>query len=399
MQHDIIYLDHSATTPLDPRVREMMEPYFSKLFFNPGGMYIGGLQAGRAVSEARVKIAESLGCDPNEVIFTSGGTEANNLALRGTMLAHSEPGHIITTAVEHHAILHTCEALEKLGHEVTVLPVDGEGLVSVDQIRDALRPNTRIVSVMWANNEIGTIQPIEEIAELLQNHSAVFHTDAVQAAGKVAIDLRKVPVDFLSLSGHKFYGPKGVGVLIARHGKKLLAQVTGGGQEQNRRSGTENVPGIVGIAEALKLSVDNLETENVRLIKIREHAFERITNEFEYIRVNGPRKNRLPNNLHVSFWGIEGESILLMLNQNGVCASTGSACTSATLDASHVVTALGIDTAWAHGGLRLSFGKSNTIEQVDQVIDWLIPIVAELRKMSPVTPDQMTDARKNADFS
>lgn len=399
MQHKVIYLDHSATTPLDPQVREAMEPYFSELFFNPGGMYLGGLQAGHAVTDARQKIADALGCDPAEVVFTSGGTEANNLALRGTMSAHTDPGHIITTAVEHHSILHTCDALEKLGHEVTILPVDGEGRVTVGQVHNALRPNTRIVSVMWANNEIGTIQPIEEIAELLRDHSAVFHTDAVQAVGKIAIGLQKTPIDFLSLSGHKFYGPKGVGVLIARRGKKLLPQVTGGGQESNRRSGTENVPGIVGIAEALKLSVENLETENARLIALREYAFERILNEFEHIRVNGPRENRLPNNLHVSFWGIEGESILLKLNQNRVCASTGSACTSATLDASHVVTALGIDVTWAHGGLRLSFGKSNTIEQVDQVIDWLHPIVDELRKMSPVTPDQMTNARGSADFS
>ncbi len=386
MQDDI-YLDHAATTPLDPIVFEAMKPWMKENFWNPGGFYAGGFAAKDAVGEAREIVAEILGCLPGEIIFTSGGSESDNLALRGVMNAKPrEKFHMITSSIEHHAVLHTAEDLAKDGHEVSVLQVKKTGRVSLDNLQNALKENTRLVSIMMANNEIGTIQPIKEISKFLQNtgKNIYFHTDAVQGGAILDCNVKKLGVDLLSLSGHKFYGPRGVGVLFVKAGTPLRAQITGGSQEYDRRAGTENIAGIIGFAKALQLAGEKRKGEAIRLAELRDHGIKRIQNEIQHTRLNGSHEHRLPNNINISFWGVEGEGILLMLDERGICASTGSACTSADLDASHVILATGQGHGWAHGSIRFSLGKLTTKELLDHAIDELKKIITYLRSISPV---------------
>jgi cysteine desulfurase len=383
----IIYLDHAATTPLDPIVFEEMKPWMTQECWNPGGFYAGGFAAKDAVGRARETVAEVLGCMPGEIIFTSGGSESDNLALRGVM--NSKPGtkyHMITSSIEHHAILHTAEDLARDGHEVSVLQVEKDGRVSLENLEKAIRESTKLISIMMANNEIGTIQPIKEISEFLRNtgKNIVFHTDAVQGAVHLDCNVEKLGVDLLSLSGHKFYGPRGMGALYVRAGTQLRPQITGGGQEFNRRAGTENVAGIVGFAKALQLATERRNGEAIRVSQLRDHAIQRIQNEIKHVRLNGSHAHRLPNNINFSFWGVEGEGILLKLDERGICASTGSACTSADLEASHVILATGQGHGWAHGSIRFTLGKATTKELLDRAIDELKIIITYLRSISPV---------------
>ncbi len=384
-----IYLDYAATTPLAPEVLEVMKPWMTEQCWNPGGFYAGGFAAKDAVGYARETVAEILGCMPGEIIFTSGGSESDNLALRGVMNAQpGEKGHLITSSIEHHAVLYTAEDLAKDGHEVSVLQVKQDGRVSLENLKKAIRENTKLVSIMMANNEIGTVQSIKEISKFLQDtgKGVFLHTDAVQAAAHLDCNVEKLGVDLLSLSGHKFYGPRGVGALFVKAGTPLRAQITGGSQEFDRRAGTENLAGIVGFAKALQLASAGRKSEAIRLSQLRDHAIGRIQNEIEHTRLNGSHEHRLPNNINISFWGVEGEGILLMLDERGVCASTGSACTSADLDASHVILATGQGHGWAHGSIRFSLGKSTTKELLDHAIDELKEVIAYLRSISPVPP-------------
>ena len=383
-----IYLDHAATTPLSPEVFEAMKPWMAEKYWNPGGFYAGGFAAKEALGHARETVAEILNCMPREIIFTSGGSESDNLALRGVM--NSIPGekhHMITSAIEHHAILHTAEDLAKDGHDISVLPVGENGRISLENLKKILREDTKLVSIMMANNEIGTIQPIKEISDLLQNASknVIFHTDAVQGATHLDCNVQKLGVDLLSLSGHKFYGPRGVGALFVKAGTLLRPQITGGGQEYGRRAGTENIAGIIGFAKALQLASKSRAKESIRLSQLRDYAIARIKAEIQHTHLNGSHEHRLPNNINFSFWGVEGESILLLLDEKGVCASTGSACTSTELDASHVILATGQGHGWAHGSIRFSLGKSTTKKLLDKTIDELKNIITHLRAISPVS--------------
>jgi cysteine desulfurase len=382
-----IYLDHAATTPLAPEVFEEMKPWLSEQYWNPGGIYSGGFIAKEAIGNARESVAEILGCLPGEIIFTSGGSEANNLALRGVM--NSTPkktGHMITSAIEHHSVLHTAEDLAIDGHTISILQVENDGRVSLENLKNAIRENTKLVSVMMANNEIGTIQPIKAISTFLQNtdKNILLHTDAVQCGSTLDCSIEKLNVDLLSLSGHKFYGPRGVGALFVKSGTPLRTQMTGGAQEHGYRAGTENVAGIIGFAKALQLAKENKSNEAISLSQLREHGIQRIQKEIENVRLNGSHEHRLPNNINVSFWGVEGESILLMLDEKGISASTGSACTSADLDASHVVLAIGQGHGWAHGSIRFSLGKSTTKESLNFAIDELKKVITYLRSISSV---------------
>lgn len=382
-----IYLDHAATTPLAPEVFEAMKPWMTEKCWNPGGFYAGGFEVKEALGHARETVAEILGCMPGEIIFTSGGSESDNLALRGVM--NSIPGekhHMITSSIEHHAILHTAEDLAKDGHEVSVLQVEKNGRVSLENLEKSVRENTKLVSIMMANNEIGTIQPIKEISSFLQNigKNIYFHTDAVQSVTHLNCDVQKLGVDLLSLSGHKFYGPRGIGALFVKAGTPLRTQITGGGQEYGRRAGTENIAGIIGLTKALQIADKTRKQESIRLSQLRDHAIERIQSEIQHVRLNGSHEHRLPNNVNFSFWGVEGEGILLMLDERGICASTGSACTSADLDASHVILATGQGHGWAHGSIRFSLGKSTNKESLDKAINELKDIIAYLRSISPV---------------
>lgn len=382
-----IYLDHAATTPLNPEVFEAMKPWMTEDCWNPGGFYAGGFEAKAALGNARETVAEILGCMPGEIIFTSGGSESDNLALRGVMNAvPGEKHHMITSSIEHHAILHTAEDLAKDGHEVSVLQVENNGRVSLENFKKAIRENTKLVSIMMANNEIGTTQPIKELSDFLQStgKNIFLHTDAVQGATHLDCNVKKLGVDMLSLSGHKFYGPRGVGVLFVKAGTPLRTQITGGGQEYGRRAGTENMAGIIGFATALRLAAEERKGESIRISQLRDHAIQRIQTEIPHARLNGSHEHRLPNNVNFSFWGVEGEGILLMLDERGICASTGSACTSADLDASHVILATGQGHGWAHGSIRLSLGKATTKELLDKAIDELKDIITYLRSISPV---------------
>lgn len=384
---DLIYLDNAATTPLDPEVLEAMLPYFGEKFENPGGMYAGAFFAQEELNKARETVAEILHCMPREVIFTSGGSESDNLALRGVMnYAPFDSAHMITCDVEHHAILHTAEDLEKFGHKVTTLPVDRDGRVSTSDLQEAITDETRLVSIMMANNEIGTIQPIKEISEIIRSSgkNIYLHTDAVQATSYLDLNVEKLGVDMMSLSGHKIYGPRGVGALYVKAGTPIRSQITGGGQEFGLRAGTENIAGIVGFAKALQLAESRKKSETLRLAKLRDHAIKRLLNEIPNTILNGSHEHRIANNINVSFWGVEGESILLHLDRVGICAATGSACTSNDLDASHVIMAIGQDHNWAHGSVRLSLGKSTTQKDLDFAIDNLKSIVADLRKFTPI---------------
>ena len=387
MKHTRIYADHAATTAVSPAALEAMLPYFTSGYGNPSSLYAFGQQAKSDLEEARATVARCLNAQPEEIYFTSGGTEADNWALRGvaelTALKGKKGGHIITTAIEHHAILHTAQWLEKQGYEVTYLPVDGEGRVDPAVVEAAIRPDTILISVMAANNEIGTIEPIAEIGAIARAHKVLFHTDAVQAVGHIPVDVQAWNVDLLSLSGHKFGGPKGVGVLYMKKPLRLPALILGGGQEKGRRSGTENVPGAVGLAAALSEAVDHMEGENLRLAALRDKLLEGLT-KLPYTKATGSLTHRLPGTASFVFEGVEGEALLLHLDAKGICASSGSACSSASLDPSHVLLAIGLPHAIAHGSLRLSLGPDNTEADVEYMLKEVPAVVDYLREMSPV---------------
>ncbi len=383
-----VYLDHAATTAVDPRVVEAMLPYWTERYGNPSSIYALGREAHQAIEQARQTVAEILNCAPTEVIFTSCGTESDNLAVRGVAFERRQrlkKNHLITLPIEHHAIGHTMEQLQKVfGFEVSYVPVDRYGMVDPADVEKAIRPDTALISIMYANNEVGTIEPIAEIGEIAQAHNIPFHTDAVQAGGTLSLDVRRLKVDLLSLSAHKFYGPKGVGVLYARKGVPLLPMQTGGGHERNRRAGTENVAYIVGLATALRLAYEEAEESNARIARLRDRLIAGVLERIPDSQLTGHPTQRLPNSASFVFKYIEGESILLNLDLMGVAASSGSACTSASLEPSHVLTAMGLPHEVAHGSLRMTLGKENTEEDVDYVLDILPGIIAKLRKMSPL---------------
>ncbi len=380
-----IYFDHAATTSVKPEVLEAMLPYFTEKYGNASSIYSLGRENKKAIDDAREKVAKALNALPKEIFFTSGGTEADNWALEGIAFANQAKGkHIITTNIEHHAILHTCKFLEKQGFEVSYVPVDNKGIVHVEDIEKAIRPDTILISIMFANNEIGTIQPIKEIGALAKEKGIYFHTDAVQAIGNIPIDVKDMNIDLLSLSAHKFYGPKGVGVLYIRDGVRISSMLHGGAQERGKRASTENVAGIVGLGKAIELATENIEQYNTKLMKLRDRAIKEILEKIPYSRLNGDEKNRLPGNVNISFEFIEGESILLMLDMKGICASSGSACTSGSLDPSHVLLAIGLPHEIAHGSLRLTFGEENTDSDLDYLLETLPPIIEKLRAMSPL---------------
>ena len=380
-----IYMDNAATTRVKQEVLEEMLPFFTENYGNPSSIYALGGKSKSAVEKARGQVAEALNADKKEIYFTGGGSESDNWAIKGVALKNRDKGnHIITTKIEHHAVLHTCEYLEKNGFEVTYLDVDEYGLISLDELKNAITDKTILISIMYANNEIGTIQPIKEIGQIAKEHKIYFHTDAVQAVGNVKIDVKDENIDLLSLSAHKIYGPKGVGVLYIKNGVKLESLIAGGGQERRKRAGTENVPGIVGLGKAIEIAYENLEENNNYLLKLRERLINKIEQTIPYIRLNGHRTKRLPGNVNFCFEYIEGESLLLSLDMIGVAASSGSACTSGTLDPSHVLLAIGLPHGIAHGSLRLSLGSFNTAEEIDYVVENLAVIVDRLRKMSPL---------------
>ena len=380
-----IYLDYAATTPVHPDVLEAMLPYFNQSFGNPSAIYSYGQEARSAVDQARESLAALIGCRSEEIIFTSGGTEADNMALTGVLMANEKKGnHIITCAIEHHAILETCHQLEKRGYKVSYLPVDSDGLVSPDDVRQAITPQTVLVSIALANNEIGTIQPIAEISKVAKEAGVLLHTDAVQAVGRIPVDVSELGVDLLSISSHKLYGPKGVGALYVKKGTRISPILYGGGQERGRRSGTENTAGIVGLGKAAALAHQSLAKEAERLTALRERLIDSILGGIDHSRLNGHRQQRLPNNANFGFDFVEGESIVLNLDLKGICASTGSACSSASLEPSHVLLALGIPAQQAHGSLRLTLGRLTTDEDIDTVLEVLPLIIARLRAMSPL---------------
>ena len=384
----LIYLDNAATTKTSEEVVAAMLPYFTEYYGNPSSVYEFASESKKAVSNARRTIAETLGAQENEIYFTAGGSEADNWALKATAEAYQSKGkHIITTKIEHHAILHTAEYLEKRGFEITYIGVDENGVVKVDELEKAIRPDTILISVMFANNEIGTIQPIKEIGRIAKEHGILFHTDAVQAFGQVPIDVDEYNIDMLSSSGHKINGPKGIGFLYIRKGVKIRSFVHGGAQERKRRAGTENVPGIVGYGAAAERAVRTMKERTAKEIELRDYLINRLTTEIPYSRLNGDRVKRLPNNVNVSFQFIEGESMLLMLDQNGICGSSGSACTSGSLDPSHVLLAIGVPHEVAHGSLRLTLSDETTKEDLDFTVDKLKEIVQYLRSMSPLYED------------
>lgn len=386
----IIYLDNAATTRTRPEVAEAMLPYFTEFYGNPSSVYDFSTPAKRAVQEAREIIAGSIGAQAREIYFTGCGTEADNWALKATADAYREKGnHIITSKIEHHAILHTCEYLEKHGFEVTYLDVDENGVVKLEQLKKMIRPTTILISIMFANNEIGTIQPIREIGEIAREHDILFHTDAVQAYGHLPIDVDALHIDMMSASGHKINGPKGVGFLYIRTGVKIRSFMHGGAQERKRRAGTENVPGIVGFGKAAQLAMPAMEERARCEGELRDYLMDRIMEEIPYTRINGDCTNRLPNNANFAFQFIEGESLLIMLDSKGICGSSGSACTSGSLDPSHVLLAIGLPHEIAHGSLRLTLSEENTKEEMDFVVDSIKEIVQRLRNMSPLYEDFM----------
>ncbi|WP_394339033.1 cysteine desulfurase NifS [Methanofollis sp. UBA420] len=381
----LVYMDHAATTPVKPDVLEAMLPYFSEKFGNPSSLYALARDSKEAVEHARAQVAAAIGASPDEIFFTAGGSESDNWAIKGTAFANRKKGdHIITTAIEHHAVLHTCEYLEKQGFTVTYLPVDNYGMVDPADVEAAITDRTVLITVMAANNEIGTLQPIREIGRIARAHGIPFHTDAVQAVGAVPIDVKADTIDMLSLSGHKFYGPKGIGALYVRKGTRLDSLVHGGGQERRRRAGTENLPGIVGLGKAIEMATTDIEGHAAHIAAMRDRLREGILAAIPDTILNGHPTQRLPNNLNVSFRYIEGESVLLMLDAHGICASTGSACSSASLEPSHVLLAIGLPHETAHGSLRLTLGDLTTDEDVDHVLEVLPTIVARLRSMSPL---------------
>ncbi|WP_312906797.1 cysteine desulfurase NifS [Tissierella praeacuta] len=380
-----IYMDNAATTPVKKEVLEEMIPYFTEKYGNPSSVYSLGSLSKRAVEEAREKVANSIGANKKEIFFTGGGSEADNWAIKGIAYANKNKGnHIITTKIEHHAILHTCEYLQKNGFEVTYLDVDEYGLIDLEELKKAITDKTILISIMFANNEIGTIQPIKKIGEIAKEKNIYFHTDAVQAMGHIRINVKELNIDLLSMSSHKFYGPKGIGALYIRQGVKIDSLISGGGQERNRRAGTENVPAIVGMGKAIELAYENLDEHNDKLIKLRDSLIQKIQSNISYVRLNGHPTHRLPGNVNMCFRFIEGESLLLSLDMEGIAGSSGSACTSGSLDPSHVLLAIGLPHEIAHGSLRLSLGDFNTEEEIDYVVEKLVKIVDRLRMMSPL---------------
>ena len=380
-----IYLDHSATTKLKKEVLDTILPFLTEQYGNPSTIYTLGREAKKAIDSAREQVAKAINAQPNEIYFTSSGTESDNWAIKGVAYANKQKGkHIITSNIEHHAVLHTCEFLEKEGLEITYVPVDNEGILDLEQLKKAIRPDTILISVMLANNEIGTIQPIREISQLAKEHGIYLHTDAVQAIGSIPVDVDDLGVDLLSLSGHKIYGPKGVGVLYVKTGTKISPFIHGGGQERGKRAGTENVANIVGIGKAIELATQDIQAYSTHLQELRDMTIEEILKTIPHSRLNGHREKRLPGNVNISFEYIEGESILLMLDSKGISASSGSACTSGSLDPSHVLLAIGLPHEIAHGSLRLTFGEENTKDDVKYLLEVLPPIIERLRAMSPL---------------
>ena len=383
------YMDYSATTYVKPEVLDAMMPFFTEKFGNPSSFYGISRETKMAIDNARAQVAKAINCDPNEVYFTGGGSEADNWAIKGIATAHMKKGnHIITTKIEHHAVLHTCEFLEKFGFEVTYLDVNEEGFVDLKQLEEAITDKTILVSIMFANNEIGTIQPIKEIGAICREKKVLFHTDAVQAIGSVPVDVKEMNIDLLSLAGHKLYGPKGIGALYIRKGVRIDNLIHGGGQERGRRAGTENIPGVVGLGKAIEIATENIEENRARLTVLRDKLIDGVLERIPYARLNGPRGDkRLPGNSNISFEFIEGESILLSLDFEGICASSGSACTSGSLDPSHVLLAIGLPHEKAHGSLRTTLGAASTEEDVEKLLNELPPIIERLRNMSPLWYD------------
>ena len=392
----MIYLDNAATTKTAPEVVDAMLPYFSEYYGNASTIYGLGAESKKAMDHARQTIADSLGAKPEEIYFTAGGSESDNWALKATAEAYASKGkHIITTKIEHHAILHTCEYLEKRGFEITYLNVDRDGLISLDELKAAIRPDTILISVMFANNEIGTIEPIAEIGEIAKEHGVLFHTDAVQAYAQVPINVDEMHIDMLSASGHKLNGPKGIGFLYIRKGVKIRSFVHGGAQERSRRAGTENIPGIVGLGAAVERAMRIMDSKTSKEIELRDYLIGRLENEIPHCWLNGHRTKRLPNNINFSFLFIEGESMLIMLDMKGICASSGSACTSGSLDPSHVLLAIGLKHEEAHGSLRLTLSEDSTKEEMDIVAEEVKKIVQRLRDMSPLYEDFLKNQKNN----
>ncbi|WP_296466277.1 cysteine desulfurase NifS [uncultured Acetatifactor sp.] len=390
----MIYLDNAATTRTAPEVVEAMLPYFTEQYGNPSAIYSLGSAGKKAINEARRTIAAAIGAKPEEIYFTAGGTEADNWALKAAAECCAGKGrHIITTKIEHHAVLHACGYLEKNGYEVTYLDVDRDGILDPEALKEAIRPDTVLISVMFANNEIGTIQPIREIGAIARERGILFHTDAVQAFGQIPIDVEEMHIDMLSASAHKLNGPKGTGMLYIRSGLKIRSFIHGGAQEKGVRAGTENVPGIVGFAAAVRRALSRMEEKAGRERELRDYLIRRIEGEIPYCRLNGHREKRLPGNVNISFRFIEGESLLIMLDMRGVCASSGSACTSGSLDPSHVLLAIGLEHEEAHGSLRMTLSEENTQEELDEVVGHLAEIVQRLRDMSPLYEDFMKSRR------
>lgn len=385
---EFVYLDNAATTKVRPEVVEAMLPYFTEIYGNASAVYDFGQKCKQAIEDARETIGSSIGTKASNIYFTAGGSESDNWALKGVAEAYKDKGkHIITTKIEHHAILHTCAYLEQQGYEVTYLDVDAAGLVSPEDVKKAIRPDTILISVMFANNEIGTIEPIEEIGAIAHEHGILFHTDAVQAYAQVPIDVEKMHIDLLSASGHKLNGPKGIGFLYIRQGLKLKSFIHGGAQERKRRAGTENVPSIVGLGKAVEIAMATMDERIKKESELRDYLIARIEDEIPFAKLNGHRVKRLPNNINFCFRFIEGESMLIMLDMAGICGSSGSACTSGSLDPSHVLLAIGLPHEIAHGSLRLTLSDEITKDQLDYVVDHLEEIVAKLRSMSPLYED------------
>lgn len=386
----IIYVDHSATTYVKKEVLDEMLPYFTEKYGNASSPYKIGGENRNAVEKAREQVAKAINAEAREIYFTAGGSESDNMIIRGIAYANKAKGnHIITCKIEHPAVLETCKALEKEGFEVTYLSVDENGFISLDELRNSIKDTTILVSIMFANNEIGTIQNISEITKITKFKGVYFHTDAVQAVGNVNIDVEALGIDALSMSAHKFYGPKGIGAAYIKKTVKFTPIITGGHQEKGKRAGTENVPAIVGMGKAIELAAANIESYNKKLMELRDYTIDRILNEIPYVKLNGDRKSRLAGSVNISFKGIEGESLLLMLDMKGIEASSGSACTSGSLDPSHVLLAIGLKHEIAHGSLRLSYGECNTMEDAKYIVDSLIEIVARLREMSPLDASEM----------
>ena len=390
----LIYLDNAATTKTRPEVVEAMLPYFTEYYGNPSSVYEFSNASKKAIAHSRETIAHALGSKSNEIYFTAGGTESDNWAIVATAEAYKEKGnHIITSKIEHHAVLHTCEYLEKRGFEVTYLDVDESGVVKLEELKKAIRPTTILISIMFANNEIGTIEPIKEIGKIAKEHGIIFHTDAVQAFGHVPINVDEYQIDMMSASGHKLNGPKGIGFLYIRTGIKTRSFMHGGAQERKRRGGTENVPGIVGLGKAVEIAMETMEERTKKEMELRDYLMDRVMAEVPYVRINGHRTKRLSNNINFAFQFIEGESLLIMLDMDGICGSSGSACTSGSLDPSHVLLAIGLPHEIAHGSLRLTLNAENTKEEMDYVVESIKKIVEKLRGMSPLYEDYIKHQR------